>query len=370
MLGDLATERDRAHHADAGVATDLGPSRLVHLHTEPARPPRHAELTRPLPDAIAERLPGPLWTHQVEAIELARAGHSVVVASGTSSGKSLCYQVPIAEAASHPIRPGTALALFPTKALAHDQLRALTALAAPGCGGGRLRRRRQPRGAHLGAEARVGRAHQPGDAARRAAAAPRALGDVPRAAPLHRRSTSCTPSAASSAATWRSSPAGCDGSPSTTVPTRCSSAPRPRSARRSGSPAPSAAPRCTRCSTTGRRAVRARVALWQPPLLDAHSGARGSAHREAAALIAGLIDSGRTTLGFARSRRGVEIVAADVRRRLAAVARRARAGLPRRLPRRGAAGHRGRAVRRASSPGWSPPPRSSSASTSAVSTRW
>ena len=60
------------------------------------------------------------------------------------------------------------------------------------------------------------------------------------------------------------------------------------------------------------------VALWQPPLLDAHSGARGSAHREAAALIAGLIDSGRTTLAFARSRRGVEIVAADVRRRLPA----------------------------------------------------
>ena len=47
-----------------------------------------------------------------------------------------------------------------------------------------------------------------------------------------------------------------------------------------------------------------------------HSGARGSSHREAAALIAGLIHEGCTTLGFARSRRGVEIVAADVRRRL------------------------------------------------------
>ena len=40
--------------------------------------------------------------------------------------------MPIAEAASDPIRPGTALALFPTKALAHDQLRALTALELPG----------------------------------------------------------------------------------------------------------------------------------------------------------------------------------------------------------------------------------------------
>ena len=46
------------------------------------------------------------------------------------------------------------------------------------------------------------------------------------------------------------------------------------------------------------------------------TGARASAHREAAAVMAGLIDGGHTTLGFARSRRGVEIVAADVRRRL------------------------------------------------------
>ena len=44
--------------------------------------------------------------------------------------------------------------------------------------------------------------------------------------------------------------------------------------------------------------------------------ARASAHREAAAVAAGLIDAGHTTLGFTRSRRGVETVAADVRRRL------------------------------------------------------
>jgi len=34
LLGELATERDRAHHADLGVVTDLGPSRLVHLANE------------------------------------------------------------------------------------------------------------------------------------------------------------------------------------------------------------------------------------------------------------------------------------------------------------------------------------------------
>jgi DEAD/DEAH box helicase domain-containing protein len=48
-----------------------------------------------------------------------------VVATGTASGKSLCFQAPIAEAAVAPVRSGTALMLFPTKALAHDQLRSL-----------------------------------------------------------------------------------------------------------------------------------------------------------------------------------------------------------------------------------------------------
>ena len=114
VLGDLATERDRAHHSHAAVGTDLGPSRLLHLTSLPARAPRYAELTRALPPAVAERLPGQLWSHQAQAIDLARAGRSVVVASGTASGKSLCYQAPMAEAAVAPVRPGTGLVLFPT----------------------------------------------------------------------------------------------------------------------------------------------------------------------------------------------------------------------------------------------------------------
>ena len=63
------------------------------------------------------------------------------------------------------------------------------------------------------------------------------------------------------------------------------------------------------------RAART-IALWQPPLLDVASGTRSSAHRETAAVVAGLVDAGHTTLGFTRSRRAVETVAADVRRRL------------------------------------------------------
>ena len=53
-----------------------------------------------------------------------RAGQHVVVCTSTASGKSLCYVVPILEALA--ADPGaTALLMFPTKALAQDQLRAL-----------------------------------------------------------------------------------------------------------------------------------------------------------------------------------------------------------------------------------------------------
>ena len=73
-----------------------------------------------------------LWSHQAEALDLVRQGQSVAVATGTASGKSLCYQVPVAEAVADPVRPGTALALFPTKALAQDQLRAISGPGLPG----------------------------------------------------------------------------------------------------------------------------------------------------------------------------------------------------------------------------------------------
>ncbi|CAN5704503.1 DEAD/DEAH box helicase [soil metagenome] len=106
---------------------------LVHVERLEARPARIAPLATPLPPALWERLGvDALWNHQAEAIDLARAGRSVAVATGTASGKSLCYQVPIGEAVATPVRPGTALALFPTKALAQDQLRAISALGFPG----------------------------------------------------------------------------------------------------------------------------------------------------------------------------------------------------------------------------------------------
>ena len=71
-----------------------------------------------------------LWSHQVEAAELAHGGHHVVIATGTASGKSFAYQAPALTALAagrtgsplRGFRAPTVLYLSPTKALAADQL--------------------------------------------------------------------------------------------------------------------------------------------------------------------------------------------------------------------------------------------------------
>ena len=105
--------------------------RLVHLEELPERPAVFAELSRPLPERIAHCLPERIYAHQAAAIDLIRDGASVVVATGTASGKSLCFQIPIAESIVTGLRPGTSLLLYPTKALAQDQLRAFGDLEIP-----------------------------------------------------------------------------------------------------------------------------------------------------------------------------------------------------------------------------------------------
>lgn len=105
--------------------------RLVHVEHIGARSARHARPAVPLTPSVDEAFGRPdLWSHQAEAIDLARSGTSVAIATGTASGKSLCFQIPIAEAVAGD-RPATALMLFPTKALAQDQLRSITALGLP-----------------------------------------------------------------------------------------------------------------------------------------------------------------------------------------------------------------------------------------------
>src|ERR1041385_2991369 len=99
---------------------------LVHWQTLPARPARYSELVPALPDAITAALEARgitrLYTHQVRAVEALRAGRDTVIVTGTASGKSLCFHVPALERMLE--APGaTSLHLFPTKALAQDQLK-------------------------------------------------------------------------------------------------------------------------------------------------------------------------------------------------------------------------------------------------------
>lgn len=113
-----------AHDPAAAIATVLDQlaqdPRLVHLRRLPERDANLQRLSRPLPEQVAARLPhSRLWRHQARAIDLVRDGTSVALATGTASGKSLAYQVPIAEAAT---LGGTSLLIYPTKALAQDQL--------------------------------------------------------------------------------------------------------------------------------------------------------------------------------------------------------------------------------------------------------
>ncbi len=103
------------------LATD---PRFVHRHRDPPTAAVHGVPDDGLCDELGS-MPE-LWSHQAAAIDALRAGTSVVLSTPTGSGKSLCYQVPALEAAA---AGGCTLMVFPTKALAHDQLHALAARA-------------------------------------------------------------------------------------------------------------------------------------------------------------------------------------------------------------------------------------------------
>ncbi|SEP27916.1 DEAD/DEAH box helicase [Trujillonella endophytica] len=116
----------------SGTPTDEQP--VTHVHRLPVRESR----TLPWPEWVAPDLRQRLedhgvrapYRHQVEAAQLAHDGTSVVVATGTASGKSLAYQLPALSRLAEDDR-ACVLYLAPTKALARDQLAAVAALADP-----------------------------------------------------------------------------------------------------------------------------------------------------------------------------------------------------------------------------------------------
>ena len=108
---------------------------LAYLTTEPPREPRTAPLPADLhPElraALARQGVEELYAHQAEAWASARTGGHVIVTTGTASGKTLAFNLPVLDAlATQP--KNRALYLYPTKALAQDQARALSELAVPG----------------------------------------------------------------------------------------------------------------------------------------------------------------------------------------------------------------------------------------------
>ena len=84
-------------------------------------------MLRPLVEAIKASGVVRLYSHQSKAIDAARAGQDVVIATSTASGKTLCYNLPVLEATLQDSQT-RALYLFPTKALTQDQLRSLREL--------------------------------------------------------------------------------------------------------------------------------------------------------------------------------------------------------------------------------------------------
>jgi DEAD/DEAH box helicase domain-containing protein len=101
---------------------------LVKIETIPARlakfRPIPADMHPSLADALRKQGIPSLYSHQLEAWMIARSGKNLVVVTGTASGKTLCYNLPVLDICLR--QPDSrALYLFPTKALAQDQLKSL-----------------------------------------------------------------------------------------------------------------------------------------------------------------------------------------------------------------------------------------------------
>jgi DEAD/DEAH box helicase domain-containing protein len=119
----------------AGWSDLLDEEEVAYRGTEPARPGRE----EPLPDGLDPRVASALiatgvtslWRHQAEAWEAAGRGENVIVTTGTASGKSLAFNLPVLDALAR--EPKTrVIYLYPTKALAQDQARSLSELRLKG----------------------------------------------------------------------------------------------------------------------------------------------------------------------------------------------------------------------------------------------
>jgi DEAD/DEAH box helicase domain-containing protein len=301
-----------------------GRPRIVHLHHLPARPARMVPLPDDLPEPLGDRLAlagvEGLYTHQAEAYRLVAAGRHVVVATGTASGKSLCYQLPLLERLLTDGK-ATALYLAPTKALARDQLRALRAFRlpqvraaaydgdTPNAERAAIRRTANviltnPDMLHVGI---LPGHRQWGDFLHRLALVivdechvARGVFGSHVAAILRRLRRVCDHYSAGASGGTAEGPVFVLAS--ATIGNAAEHA-----ANLSGLPVEAV-------TDDGSPRPPVAFALWEPPLEDEASGARRSTLAETADVLAGLISRGPSTLAFVKSRKAAELVAAHARR--------------------------------------------------------
>ena len=319
MLTGLAASSETAMPS----ADDRG--RLVAVQHLPARAADSVRFPEDLPELLVDRLGllgiTSLYRHQAESLELVRAGRHVVVATGTASGKSLCYQLPLLERVLRDEK-ATALYLAPTKALAHDQLRALRSFRLP----------------HVRAAAYDGDTPRSDrDAIRRTANVLLTNPDMLHVGllPAHRRWGDFLHRLALIIVDECHVSRGVFGSHVAAILRRL----RRVCAHYGNDPVAPEGPTVVMASATignpgehahnltgldvteivrdGSPRPPVAFALWEPPLTDVDTGTRRSTLAEAADVMSGLIIRGPSTLTFVKSRKGAELVAAHAKRLLA-----------------------------------------------------
>ncbi|KAG0488924.1 hypothetical protein HPP92_007735 [Vanilla planifolia] len=112
------------YHLKKGIGIS---GQVVHIEEINAKLAVHVEIPDGLQDVTKASLNrmgiSRLYSHQADALHASLSGKSIVVATSTSSGKSLCYNIHVVDALSKDLE-ACALYIFPTKALAQDQMRA------------------------------------------------------------------------------------------------------------------------------------------------------------------------------------------------------------------------------------------------------
>jgi len=103
-------------------------NQAVHIQHIPSCEAKFGQLESPMHSLLASQLESigitSLYSHQAAAVNLVRQGKNVMIATPSASGKTMCYNLPVLEAILND-RNNRAIYMFPTKALAQDQLRTL-----------------------------------------------------------------------------------------------------------------------------------------------------------------------------------------------------------------------------------------------------